>query len=612
MKSLINSHLVEKATILVWVVFSFLACAREKEREPVFESETAFSDIRVPKSQVPFYADLSNYNLIKNDSKDATRAEVEEETVTLEELLDFSKTRTRHAGNYEIVQTAFKQNEDEVYSLTYSTDHVDDQVIPTRVKKFLISASSATGEKYVFVAVLITSAEYFQNNRDFDFFEKPSYTGTIFYCTPEGSLIQTNEYVGGRIYGVQMLTPEESLNDNDPETKRIILLQSVSTRVEWITHWSGEPGICVDFKPKDKPGGGGAGGDGNDDDDDVGWGSPNGPGGNVQDRDYITIGYGVLLPNIPPEVTQMCQVKLTSNSNYVTMIGSGTYEKGSVINVGFSLDYLVLDEHAVESEFRYWAGTFRFMKTVSFAYTVMEDVESTAYFNISKPCSDGVKSNPLKEMRIAPTDSGNYLKGLYKATVRRWEDGKPKYHWGLDLAAEEGTPVYAIQSGTIKRVYSECPEGEDGNLYNRRYGNQIIIECQGYIDPYNDDGIISDDSTIYIQYSHLQYGHAIGFNYREGRLFQQGDKVYAGDLIGYTGRTGNAWSVKNPHLHLGVSPTFVEGNPGFIPEHSYIDPADYINGEIDIEYLKAEMAKKEKIAGYNNPNINLIKVTTCN
>ena len=608
-----NPHNLVKAAILAATIVVTVACNKEKDQGMASGNTTMFSEIRLPVSQVPFFANLSNYDLVESDQKAATRSEDGEETVTLEELLDRSKTKTRSEGGYNIVQIAFKQNEKNVYALLYPASERPNRVVPTRVKKFLISATSAAGEKYEFVSVLITSVKYAAKNPDFDFFEKPGYTGAIFFCSLEGELIQTNDYTDGRILGTKMLTPEESETNSDPATKRIVIFESANTRSdipgfgngwEGFRYWGG---VCVDFTPL-TPKGGGGGGTGNDDPD-VPGGDGSAPPGTTLDRDWDNFGIGIFLPNTPPIIPQMYQVKLMSNSEDITMSGEGVFEEGTIIHIDYSLSFDVL-----EANFTHWTGTFRLKTTAEFDYKVTENVESTAYFNVSRPpCSDGVKSNPLKEMRIAPTDSGDYLKGLYKATIRRWENGVPKYHWGLDLAAEEGTPVYAIQSGTIKRVYSKCPEGKDGNDYNRKYGNQIIIECQGYIDPYNDDEIFQGENIIYIQYSHLQYGNAIGFNYREGRLFKQGDRVFAGDLIGYTGRTGNAWSVKNPHLHLGVSPTFVEleNGYGYIPEHSYVDPADYINGEIDIQYLKEEMNKKQNDPNYDNPNINLIKVTDC-
>ena len=52
------------------------------------------------------------------------------------------------------------------------------------------------------------------------------------------------------------------------------------------------------------------------------------------------------------------------------------------------------------------------------------------------------------------------------------------------------------------------------------------------------------------------------------------DVVFQGDLIGYTGRTGNAYDVPNEHLHLGVK---VDGQ--------WVNPDAFINGTIDTETI---------------------------
>ena len=68
---------------------------------------------------------------------------------------------------------------------------------------------------------------------------------------------------------------------------------------------------------------------------------------------------------------------------------------------------------------------------------------------------------------------------------------------------------------------------------------------------------------------HLQSGNAVAINPRTGEHFQNGDLVYAGDLIGYSGRSGNAYDVPNKHVHLTVKKNGITA-----------DPEDYINGTI--------------------------------
>lgn len=69
---------------------------------------------------------------------------------------------------------------------------------------------------------------------------------------------------------------------------------------------------------------------------------------------------------------------------------------------------------------------------------------------------------------------------------------------------------------------------------------------------------------------HLQAGTPMAKNPRTGKAFAPGDIVYAGELIGYTGRTGNAYNVDFYHLHLGV---WKEGV-------GFINPEGFINGTL--------------------------------
>ena len=43
---------------------------------------------------------------------------------------------------------------------------------------------------------------------------------------------------------------------------------------------------------------------------------------------------------------------------------------------------------------------------------------------------------------------------------------------------------------------------------------------------------------------------SMAVNPRTGTTFKPGDEVFAGEIVGYTGRTGNAYDVDYPHLHL--------------------------------------------------------------
>lgn len=88
--------------------------------------------------------------------------------------------------------------------------------------------------------------------------------------------------------------------------------------------------------------------------------------------------------------------------------------------------------------------------------------------------------------------------------------GRTAFHSGVDLAAAEGTPVVAAQSGRVTFA-----------SYDGGYGNVVRIA--------GSDGI----STL--------YGHLSGFAVHEG------SDVRAGQTIGFVGSTGSS---TGPHLHF--------------------------------------------------------------
>ena len=103
--------------------------------------------------------------------------------------------------------------------------------------------------------------------------------------------------------------------------------------------------------------------------------------------------------------------------------------------------------------------------------------------------------------------------------------GTRKFHYGVDLAAPTGTPIYATRSGTV-----------DSASYHSSMGNYVQIS--------HGDGYRS----IYMHMT--RYTVKVGQN------------VTQGQVIGYCGSTGAS---TGPHLHFGIS-----------YNGTYVNPANYI------------------------------------
>jgi len=92
--------------------------------------------------------------------------------------------------------------------------------------------------------------------------------------------------------------------------------------------------------------------------------------------------------------------------------------------------------------------------------------------------------------------------------------GEWKDHNGIDLAADEGTPVYAIKDGYVANVIKD----------DSVFGNYIILT--------------HDKGSMTSVYAHLSKF-----------IVEQYEYIQKGDIIGYVGQTGMA---TGPHLHFEI------------------------------------------------------------
>lgn len=110
--------------------------------------------------------------------------------------------------------------------------------------------------------------------------------------------------------------------------------------------------------------------------------------------------------------------------------------------------------------------------------------------------------------------------------------GYKRVHLGNDLMGSIGTPIIAVESGTVEAIG-----------WNQ-YGGWRI-------------GIRSFDKKRYYYYAHLRKDHPYAKDLKEGNA------VNAGDVIGYLGMTGystkeNVNNINVPHLHFGMQLIFDE------------------------------------------------------
>ena len=118
--------------------------------------------------------------------------------------------------------------------------------------------------------------------------------------------------------------------------------------------------------------------------------------------------------------------------------------------------------------------------------------------------------------------------------------GYKRKHLGHDMMGYVGTPIIAIESGTVEAIG-----------WNQ-YGGWRL-------------GIRSHDRKRYYYYAHLRKDHPYPVD------LSVGHPVKAGDVIGYMGMTGystkeNTNNIEIPHLHMGIQLIFDESQKDGISE----------------------------------------------
>ena len=114
-----------------------------------------------------------------------------------------------------------------------------------------------------------------------------------------------------------------------------------------------------------------------------------------------------------------------------------------------------------------------------------------------------------------------------------WYYSDGKLHRAIDLRAAVGTPVYAAEDGTVDWVQTWDGRSTSGD---QSYGNLVRIRHADY-----------NGGKLQTLYAHL----------KESKV-KYGQTVKEGELIGYSGNTGNS---TGPHLHFEVRLNGTRCNP---------------------------------------------------
>ena len=175
-------------------------------------------------------------------------------------------------------------------------------------------------------------------------------------------------------------------------------------------------------------------------------------------------------------------------------------------------------------------------------YTATEEGMQAEYDAIKAEADaldDLITAAEMKAAELGLTDIAGTVGGYaWPCTSIRWITSKfggrqspggigSTDHKGVDIGTPMNTPIYAAKSGTVTWA-----------SWNGGYGHCVII--------YHGKG----NSTL--------YGHLNSYS------CQVGDTVSQGDLIAYSGTSGNS---TGPHLHFGIK-----------ENDTWVDPLNYLTG----------------------------------
>ena len=130
-------------------------------------------------------------------------------------------------------------------------------------------------------------------------------------------------------------------------------------------------------------------------------------------------------------------------------------------------------------------------------------------------------------------------------------------HMGIDVAASTGTPVVAAASGvvTCANPGNSYRYVSSKNKYYCKYGCGTTDKAGIHVEIKYDNGLRSE-------YAHMN-----------SATVTKGSRVYAGQVIGSVGATGNA---TGPHLHFSVAKA--TGATVWNGSQTFLNPMNYLSG----------------------------------
>lgn len=254
-------------------------------------------------------------------------------------------------------------------------------------------------------------------------------------------------------------------------------------------------------------------------------------------KDFIKwVDFNVCYPALKDALN--LDIKTSQDKNHITLIDSLSYLSSKNGNNFSNYQKSDLDKLVKEIEkgttFEEISKTLKYFDYYHKIYSAIFS-EYTGYFGKEAAIDNDIETKEWFEhygLKVFSPIAAGFGYAHYDDFGSSRSYGYKRRHLGHDLMGSIGTPVVAIESGTVEALG-----------WNRFGGWRI--------------GIRSFDKKRYYYYAHLRKDHPYQSGLKEGSL------VRAGDVIGYLGMTGystkeNINNIDEPHLHFGIQLIFDE------------------------------------------------------
>jgi murein DD-endopeptidase MepM/ murein hydrolase activator NlpD len=144
------------------------------------------------------------------------------------------------------------------------------------------------------------------------------------------------------------------------------------------------------------------------------------------------------------------------------------------------------------------------------------------------------------------------FKGKYPISARyRYSSGA--LHAAYDYAVPMGTPLYAVRDGVILAEEGDVDNNRPGeHIYSGKPSNFIVL---GYK--------TKNGNKRSVYYQHLSPGLRV----------KTGQKVKAGQLLGFSGNSGNS---SGPHLHFAAWRGWLDNPGSMASRYAYMNNPDIL------------------------------------